>query len=269
VAAVQAVNFVAIASACTLTIAAYVVAARGGSRSRPWPRERTLAFAAGVIVLGAGIAPLWGDGFTGHVVAHLLLGMIAPLLLVLGDPLGLGLVRCDPSLRRRTLRVLGHPIVRAVSKPAAAWALAVLTPWVLWLSPLYDLTERNAPLHGLVHLHFVVAGVLFTSVVLGMGPLGRRVPPAAGLLLLALTLPIHALLGLVVLSMEDPLLGVGADASAALADQRRGAVVMWLAGDLIATVMIAAAFPRWLREERRRARREDARVAAAWNAAQQ
>jgi hypothetical protein len=34
-------------------------------------------------------------------------------------------------------------------------------------------------------------------------------------------------------------------------------------------VMIAAAFPRWLREERRRARREDARVAAAWNAAQQ
>jgi hypothetical protein len=37
---------------------------------------------------------------------------------------------------------------------------------------------------------------------------------------------------------------------------------MWLAGDLIATAMLAAVFPRWLRAERRRARREDAIVQA-------
>lgn len=220
---------------------------------------------AGAAVLLVGLWPGWDGTFTGHVVAHLLIGMLAPLLLVLGDPLGVVLARSHPLVRRRLLRWLQHPIVRTVSRPAVAWLLAVLGPWVLWVSPLYGISESNPFLHGLVHLHFLAAGLLFATIVLGVGPLGRRVPPAAGLLLLVLTLPAHALLGLVVLSMTEPVLGGGADPAAALADQRQGAVVMWLAGDLIATAMLAAAFPRWMRSEQRRARREDALVAAGLN----
>jgi cytochrome c oxidase assembly factor CtaG len=64
--------------------------------------------------------------------------------------------------------------------------------------------------------------------------------------------------------MNGPLLDGrdGRDGAAALADQRRGAVIMWLAGDLIATVMLGAIIPRWVRAEGRRARREDALVQA-------
>ena len=231
--------------------------------SRGPGRWRTVSLALGVLVVAAGLAPVWGEGFTAHVVSHLLVGMLGPLLVVLGDPLGMLLGWARPPLRRRLLRALHHPVVITVSRPVVAWVLAVLSPWLLWLTPAYRVTERVEVLHALVHLHFLAAGLLFATVVLGIGPLGRRVPPAAGLLLLALTLPTHALLGLIVLSMNEPVLGVAAGGVDALADQRRGAVVMWLAGDLIATAMLAAAFPRWLTAERRRSRREDEWVARA------
>lgn len=234
---------------------AYWVTARSSTRPVAW--WRAAAFVAGVAVLVVGVAPVWGKGFTGHVVAHLMLGMLGPLLIVIGDPLGVLLSGSQPSVRRRLLRWLHHPFVVTMSRPTVAWVLAVLAPWLLWLTPLYGVAERHELVHASVHLHFIASGVLFASVVLGVGPLGRRVHPAAGLLLLVVTLPTHALLGLVVLSMREPVLGVAATAADALVDQRRGAVVMWLAGDLIATVMLAAAFPRWVTSERRRARRED------------
>lgn len=223
---------------------------------------RLAALVAGMAVLVAGVAPVWGDGFSGHVVAHLLLGMLGPLLIVAGDPLAALLPGLAPADRRRVLRWLQHPALRALGAPPVIWVLAVLTPWLLWLTPLYPITERHALLHAAVHVHFVLAGLLFASVVLGAGPFGRRVPPVAGLLMVAVALPVHALLGVVVLSMNRPLLDPVGDTAAALADQRRGAVIMWLAGDLIATAMLAAVFPRWLRAERRRARREDALVQA-------
>lgn len=225
-----------------------------GRRSHPLA---TASLAAGTALLAVGLAPVWGRGFTGHVAAHLLLGMLGPLLVVVADPLGAVLGALEPPLRRRALRWLRHPFVATVSRPTVAWVLAMLSPWLLWLTPAYRVTERIGVLHGLVHLHFIASGILFASVVLGVGPLGRRVPPAGGMLALVITLPTHALLGLVVLSMREPTLGVASGGLDALADQRRGAVLMWLAGDLIATAMLAAAFPRWLAWERRRARRED------------
>lgn len=228
-----------------------------------WPRWRIAALVAGSLVVLAGVAPVWGEGFTGHVVSHLLIGMLGPLLVVLSDPMGLWLGRATPTVRRGVLRAVHHPISTTLSRPVVAWVLAVLSPWLLWLTPLYRQTERHDLLHALVHLHFLAAGLLFSTVVLGVGPLGRKVQPAAGLLLVALTLPTHALLGLVVLSMDEATLGVAGGGLDALADQRRGAVVMWLAGDLIATAMLAAAFPRWLAAERRWSRREDEWLARA------
>jgi len=228
---------------------------RGASGARG--RWRIAALVAGSLVVLTGLAPVWGEGFTAHVVSHLLIGMLGPLLLVLADPLGLLLARSAPPVRRGLLRALHHPVATTLSRPVVAWLLAVLSPWLLWLTPLYRAATGNDLLHALVHLHFLAAGLLFATVVLGVGPLGRKVPPAGGLLLVALTLPTHALLGLAVLSMEQATLGVAGGGVDALTDQRRGAVVMWLAGDLIATAMLAAAFPRWLNAERRRARRED------------
>ncbi len=221
-----------------------------------------VALGAGLAVIGLGGAPLWGPGFTGHVVAHLLLGMLGPLVLVLGDPLTAGLSALRPPARKAVLRWLRHPVARALTRPGVAWAAAVLSPWALWLTPLYDVAQRHELFHALVHLHFVAAGVVFASIVLGVGPLGRPAGPSVGAFLLGITLPAHALLGAVLLSMEQVRVGVAHGGIDALTDQRRGAAVMWLGGDAIATVMLACLFPRWRRAEQRRSRREDAAVAA-------
>jgi putative membrane protein len=226
------------------------------------PLTRRLAMLTGAGLIALGATPLCGPGFTGHVGAHLLLGMLGPFVLVLGDPFTVALGMLAPSQRRAALRTLHHPVVRALSRPGTAWAAAVLGPWLLWLTPLYGAASRHELLHGLVHLHFVLAGVLFASVVLGAGPLARDRGPATGAFLLGITLPVHALLGLVLMSMDRPRLGIAHGGVDALTDQRRGATLMWVGGDAIATVMLGCLFPRWRLADQRRARQEDLAVAA-------
>ncbi len=97
-------------------------------------------------VLGADVAPLSGR-FSTHMLQHLLLGDLGPLLIVLG---------LSGRLR------LAHP---AAALPL--WAAALLG----WhLSPAYDAALRHTALHQLEHLCFFAAGVLLWSALLLDGP---------------------------------------------------------------------------------------------------
>ena len=102
---------------------------------------RRLSLAAGLaVVLGAQLAPLDGDFWT-HMLQHLLIGDLGPLLLCLGRP-----------FPERPLLAL------------PAWAAAL----VLWHVPvLYDAALDHTALHLLAHLCFFVAGVGVWSVLLG------------------------------------------------------------------------------------------------------
>jgi putative membrane protein len=98
------------------------------------------------VVLGADVAPLDGR-FATHMVQHLLLGDLGPLLIVLGLP--------------RSLR-LTHPIAAL-----GVWATSL---GVWHLAPLYDAALAHLWLHQLEHLCFFVAGVLVWSALLLSGP---------------------------------------------------------------------------------------------------
>jgi putative membrane protein len=113
--------------------------------------NRALCFALGVaMALGAAISPLDGR-FSTHMLQHLLLGDLGPLLVVLGltGPL-LGPLRA--------LRPLTHPLVAL-----PVWA-AVLVCW--HLTPLYDAALRHESLHALQHLSFFLAGTLLWAAIL-------------------------------------------------------------------------------------------------------
>jgi cytochrome c oxidase assembly factor CtaG len=98
------------------------------------------------LVVGADAAPLDGR-FATHMLQHLLLGDLGPLLIVLG---------LTGSLR------LAHPLV---ALPVWAASLAV------WhLTPLYDAALDHAWLHQLQHLSFLVAGILVWAALLLPGP---------------------------------------------------------------------------------------------------
>ena len=121
-----------------------------------------------VLVLGADVAPLAGR-FSTHMVQHLLLGDLGPLLIVAG---------LTGSIR------LAHPFATL-----PLWT-AVLVGW--HLTPLYDAALDHVWLHQIEHLCFVVAGLLLWASILLKGPswftAARRLPYVLAMWLVSLAL---------------------------------------------------------------------------------
>ena len=112
---------------------------RLAARGRSWPRARSVSFAAGLVVIvlatQSGIARYDRVLFSLHVAQHLLLGMVAPLLLVLGAPITLALQAGRRTTQTRVLRFLhSRPVaigtgLGELPPPGAAQGLHWLEPW--------------------------------------------------------------------------------------------------------------------------------------------
>lgn len=105
-----------------------------------------------------------------HMLQHVLLGVVAPPLLLLG---------LDREMAGVLVRVPG---VRALTEPVAAQVLSGLVMIVWHLPPLYDATLYSEPLHIAEHVTFIAGGLLFWWPVIGataaharwrLGPMGQ------------------------------------------------------------------------------------------------
>lgn len=261
---------------CLLLGGAWVALLRGRAarpRTGPWPRGRVWAFGAGLVVVllatQTGLARYDTASFTLHTVQHLLLGMVAPLLLALGAPVTLALQGAPRGVQVGLLRVLDHPVARAVTHPVVAWSLFSLTLFVLYLTPLLELSLRNGWVHTAVHLHFLGSGFLFCWSVLGVDVGRRRTSHAARLLAVLLTVPAHALLGLALQAGADQPLAAEVYREVrtwggSLADEQRAAAgVLWGVGEVWGVLLVVLVARRWMADEARRQAREDAREDAA------
>ena len=139
-----------------LLAAGYPLLAQGRLDSR----ARAGYFVAGLLTLWAGLeTPI--DTLSDcclqsvHMGQHVLLGIVAPPLLVLG---------LSPAMARSLVRRL--PPLRAVTEPVPGQLLAALVMIAWHLPPLYDLTVRE-PVHIFEHLTFIAAGVCFWWPVVG------------------------------------------------------------------------------------------------------
>jgi len=104
-----------------------------------------------------------------HVVGHLLVGMVAPLLLVRAAPVTLAL-RALPRRRARALaRLLRARPVAVLTHPAAAAAVDVGGLWLLYRTDLL----AGVPA-ALLHLHMLLAGYLFAFSIAGRDPAPHR-----------------------------------------------------------------------------------------------
>jgi putative copper resistance protein D len=259
------------APAALAVLVAAVAYGRGvrrlAARGRRWPVPRRVAFAgalaAVVVATQSGIGRWEGERFTVHMVQHVLLGLVAPLLVVLSAPVTLALQSGGPATRaalRRALhgragRVLGHPLV--------GWALFGGGLVVLYLTPALDLAQRSDVAHLAMHAHVTVAGVLFLAPLVGVDALPHRPPHPARLLAVLAAVPFHAVVAVALLSASSP---VAPDAYPSLADQRSAAAVFWGAGELLTLAVAATCGRQWWVAEKRATARED-RVADAAAAA--
>lgn len=220
-----------------------------------WPAWRQVALTAGVLVCAAGVATPLPERFSAHVIEHVLLGMAGPALIAAAAPLTL-LARAGPRrYRSEVRRALRSRVAAFATHPVVALAVATLGPWLLWLTPLNDWQLEHAWVHAVVHVHLVVSGVVFGVAILGLDHSRWRRHHAARLFGAALALPLHTLLGLVLLSASTPYLNPGMDPAEGLDDQRVGAALLWVVGDGLATAAILVIVGQWLAAERRAAAR--------------
>jgi putative membrane protein len=236
-------------------------------RGRHWPVGRTAAFVSGAAVIllatQTGIARYDTVLFSDHVLQHVMLGMLAPVLLALGAPVTLALQSGGPSTKRLLRQALDTSLARTLTHPVTATVLFGATLFVLYFTPLYELSLRNGVVHAWVHIHFVVVGVLFAEAIVGLDLSRRRTDFPARLGLVMATVPFHAFLGVALLSSTTVLAadwygGTGRTWGAtALADQKTGAGILWAAGELFGLVLAGVVLARWMVHSDREGRRHD------------
>ena len=259
-----------VAALLTVTAALLYVGGvrRLARRGRHWSSMRSLSFGIGIAMLlvatQSGVAAYDTVLFSAHVVQHVLLGVVAPLFLALGAPVTLALQASRRHTQVNLLRLIRSRPARLVAHPIVAFALFSLSLFVLYFSGLYERSLQNGVVHAWTHIHFVVVGSLFFWVTIGLDPVAHRIPYGARLLIVALTVPFHAFLGLALLSTAEPIAAAWYATAAdrppgidLLADQHAGATVMWLVGDLIGLVAGGIVAIQWFRHEQRQTRRLD------------
>jgi putative copper resistance protein D len=260
-----------VASALLLLVAgAYLYGvSRLRARGDAWGLARTLLFCTGVAIIGiatvSGLAAYDETLFSTHMVQHMLLSMVAPIFLALGAPVTLALRTLPGRPRALLLALLHSRFAKAITFPIVPFALFVASPYALYFSDWYPATLDNRPLHELLHLHFLVVGCLFFWPLVGLDPLPGRAPYPFRALLMFLSMPIHAVLGLTIMESgqilaEAHYVGLDLAWSDPASDQKVGGGLLWASGDLVSLLMLAALIVQWMKASDREAAREDRRL---------
>ncbi|MEW2472555.1 cytochrome c oxidase assembly protein [Micromonospora gifhornensis] len=224
----------------------YLAAAlRQREPDRPgWSHWRTAAFATGCALLAVALL-LPADGFAAHMWQHLLLGMLAPLGLVLGAPGTLLLRTVDRRVGRAALRALRHPVAHTLAHPVTGLLLTAGGLWLLSLTPLYRATLASPVLHDLVNLHFLLSGLLFTWSIAGPEPYRHRASVPVRLVVLGAAVVAHASLAQLLYA------GLLVDVPAPPQTLRAGAAVMYYGGDAAEILLALALLASWRPQPRR------------------
>ena len=240
------------------------------SRAVPaWPGVRRAHFLAGMaaltLALASPLASYAGALFWVHMTQHLLLTMVVAPLLLLGAPLSLYMRASAPVKRVRMSKLAHSRGVRLISNPVVAWCAFTLTMWMTHFSAVYQYALENSLIHGLEHLLYLVAGLLFWWPVVGLDPGARRMRPPARLLYLLLALPQQSFLGLAIYSSdtvlyEHYLTSARAWGPNPLGDQGAAGIIMWIGGDLLFLIALVFIVLTWMRHDERQARRIDRRL---------
>ena len=231
----------------------YLIAVvRQSSRTnRPWSHWRTASFFAGVgliaIALSPPLAHLAHHNLRGHMIQHLLIGMVAPLGLVFAAPLTLAFRTLPVRTSRGIISVLRSRPGHWLSHPVTALILNIGGMYLLYLTPLYALTLTTPSLHTLMHIHFLLAGCLFTWTIAGPDPAPNRPRLSIRLIVLFFGIAAHTYLSKLMYIYLWP-----AHTPYSPAEIQMAAKLMYYGGDLVELLLVIALFATWYRQRGRR-----------------
>lgn len=278
-------DIVVLALAATALVLYFMGVVRLVRRGDKWPVGRSVALVCavllGTVVLTGGVATYAPALFSAHMVQHMTLTMLVPILLAMSAPITLAL-RALPARGRSggrgprewILLLLHSRIARVLTHPVVALSLYILTLYGFYFSPLFETAMRSHAAHLVMHAHFLLVGSLYFWPIIGLDPMPRRLPPMGRMLMLFASIPFHAFFGVIVMSSSTLIGGSWYRALALpwadpIADQNLGGGIAWAAAEIPTLIVLGVVFVQWLRSDERAAARADKHGAAdlaAYNA---
>ena len=246
-------------------------------RGDKWPVGRTVSFALGIAVIdfatSGGLGLYAHFSFSYHMIAHMLLAMIAPIGLVLGAPMTLALrtlpqgrTPSERGVRGSLLAALHSKIGTFYTNPIVALLIFDGSLFALYFTDLFANMMQSHVGHLFMTLHFLAAGFLFFFVVIGIDPNPRKIPHLVQIVMLFAAMSIHAFFSVALMSTTT-LIDKGYFASLQtpwltdlLADQKLGGSIGWAMGEIPILIALVATFINWLREDTRETKRIDRNI---------
>lgn len=221
----------------------YFAAVRTARHRGAWPVHRAALWCAGLASAGAGmvgpVATAAHSSFTAHMVGHVLVGMVAPLLLVLAAPITVALRALPVPWARLLTRALRERVVRILTHPVIAATLNMGGLWLLYTTDLYQLMHSSVVVYALVHAHIFLAGYIFTASLVGVDPNPHPTSMLLRSVVLITFVAAHSVLAKRLYA--SPPTGISPT------DAHAGSQLMYYGGDLVDVTLIVLLFVGWYR----------------------
>ncbi|MET8472932.1 cytochrome c oxidase assembly protein [Streptomyces sp. NPDC006422] len=259
---------------CLLALALYgwgVV--RLARRGDAWPVSRTISFVVGVLTIGLVMCTKLNDYgmvmFSVHMVQHMVISMLSPILLLMGAPITLALRALPVASKRGSkgprevlLWLLHSRYMRIITHPAFTIPLFIASLYALYFTPLFDFLMGSKVGHIAMMVHFLAVGLVFFWPIMGVDPGPHRPGYVMRMLELFAGMPFHAFFGIALMmasttmvgTFENPPASLGIDP---LADQTAAGGIAWAFSEVPSVLVLLALLFQWKKSEDRQARRKD------------
>lgn len=218
-------------------------------KMKKWPLIRIVYWHLGILCIVVVFVGPIGDrahtDFTVHMAGHLLLGMLAPLLIVLSAPMTLVLRTLSTVHARKVTRMLKSLPLRLLSHPLTAAVLNTGGLFVLYRTELYVWMHEYVLVSFLVHFHMFAAGYLFTASILYVDPTPHRFSFSYRSSVLIFALAGHAILSKMIYA--DP------PETVADSEGKTAGMLMYYGGDAIDLFIIFILWLQWYKAARPKA----------------
>lgn len=255
-------------------IGAYLVGVRRLiKRGDSWPIARTISWVLGMLVLvfvTSGSLNVYQEYlFSVHMVAHMVLTMAIPVLLVPGAPVTLLMraveKRTDGSrgvrewvlwaVHTKYAMFIAHPLFAAINFAASLV--------VFYFTPLFDWATREHIGHQWMIVHFLITGYLFVQALIGIDPGPKKLAYPLRVVMLIGVMAFHAFFGLALMGGTGLLLPDWFGAMgrtwglSPLEDQQTGGAIAWGIGEIPTIVLTIIVSIQWFNADKRESVRLD------------
>ncbi|WP_405655585.1 cytochrome c oxidase assembly protein [Streptomyces sp. RK9] len=241
-------------------------------RGDKWPVGRTVSFVVGVLTILLVMCTKLNDYgmvlFSVHMVQHMIISMLSPILLLMGAPITLALRALPVAGRGRKgprellLALLHSRYVRIITHPAFTIPLFIASLYALYFTPLFDTLMGSKPGHIGMMVHFLAVGLVFFWPIMGVDPGPHRPGYLMRMLELFAGMPFHAFFGIALMMASEPMIDTYKNPPAslgveALADQNAAGGIAWAFSEIPSVLVLLALLFQWYRSDQREGRRKD------------